>query len=123
MLLARTDKMSQQLYQFQNAGIQIALDDFGTGYSALTLLHDFNISYLKIDRSLTQNVQFDSNEKVLTEAIIVMAHKLGLKVIVEGVETEQQKHFLLSSGCDYAQGYLLSKPLTAIQLEQEFFKT
>ncbi len=101
----------------RDAGIQVALDDFGTGYSSLSYLKKLNIDYLKIDQSFVQNLQNDTNDQALCEAIIVMAHKLGLKVIAEGVETEPQRNLLVGFGCDYAQGWLYSKALPADEFE------
>ncbi len=86
----------------------MAIDDFGTGYSSLSYLNKFDIDYLKIDRSFVSNLEADVSNRALSEAIIVMAHKLGLNVIAEGVETEEQRNLLAKFGCDYAQGYLFS---------------
>ena len=106
-----------KLLKFRDAGIQVALDDFGTGYSSLSYLNKFDIDYLKIDRSFIRNVAHDPFDKSLSEAIIVMAHTLGLKVIAEGVETEAQRELLLRAGCDYAQGFLFAPPLTGEEFE------
>ena len=95
----------------------MAIDDFGTGYSSLSYLKKFDIDYLKIDRSFVSNLETDPDDKALSQAIIVMAHTLGLKVIAEGVETEGQLKQLLASGCDYAQGNLFSKPVPPEEFE------
>ncbi len=94
------------------------MDDFGTGFAALAYLKMFNIDYLKIDASFTRGVVEDENDQALTEAIIVMAHKLGIKTIAEGVETTGQRQTLTRMGCDYAQGYLFSRPLPSADFEQ-----
>jgi len=94
------------------------LDDFGTGYSSLAYLKKFDIDYLKIDRAFVSNLETDSDDNALCEAIIVMAHKLGLRVIAEGVETVAQRDLLIAAGCDFAQGYLFSKPVPAALFEQ-----
>ncbi len=107
----------EKLRSFRYAGIQVALDDFGTGYSSLSYLKKFDIDYLKIDQSFVHNLGDDPDDQALCEAIIVMAHKLGLKVIAEGVETEQQSDLLAAYGCDYAQGWLYSKAVPAEQFE------
>ncbi|MGZ8157239.1 MAG: putative bifunctional diguanylate cyclase/phosphodiesterase [Methylobacter sp.] len=102
-----------QLLAFRDAGIQVSLDDFGTGYSSLSYLKKFDIDYLKIDQSFTRNLSPNTNDLALCEAIIVMAHKLGIKVIAEGIETQEQRDLLTAAGCDYGQGYLFSKPVSA----------
>lgn len=117
LLLEASPKTAEHLLVFRDAGIQVAIDDFGTGYSALSYLKKFDIDYLKIDQSFVRNLCADSSDFVLCEAIIVMAHKLGLKVIAEGVETELQRDLLASVRCDYAQGYLFAKPLPALEFE------
>lgn len=117
MLLNLSDSVSNELIALRDAGIQVSLDDFGTGYSSLSYLKKLDIDYLKIDRSFVCNLEPDSDDLVLCEAIISMAHKLGLKVIAEGVETEQQRDLLMDANCDYAQGYLYSRPVPPEELE------
>jgi len=111
LLLNADADVIDELLRLRDADIQVAIDDFGTGYSSLSYLKKFDIDYLKIDRSFVNNLETDANEMALSEAIIVMAHKLGLKVIAEGVETEGQRNLLAAAGCDYAQGYLFSEPI------------
>jgi diguanylate cyclase (GGDEF)-like protein len=111
LLLGDEVDIMEKLHRFRQAGIKVALDDFGTGYSAMSYLKKFNIDYLKIDRSFVRDLETDTNDRAITEAIVVMAHKLGLKTIAEGVETEQQKSILAEVGCDYVQGYLYAKPM------------
>ncbi len=111
LLLNAESVVTNALLAYRDAGVHVAIDDFGTGYSSLSYLKKFDIDYLKIDQSFTRNLSPGSSDLALSEAIIVMAHKLSLKVIAEGVETEQQRNLLLAAGCDYAQGYLYSKPL------------
>jgi len=113
LLLDADNIVRDHLYAYRDAGIQVAIDDFGTGYSSLSYLKKFDIDYLKIDQSFVRNLEADSSDLALCEAIIVMAHKLGLKVIAEGIETAQQLELLCAAGCDYGQGYLFSKPLPA----------
>ena len=117
LLLNAEAEVNEKLLKFRDAGIQLALDDFGTGYSSLSYLKRFDIDYLKIDRSYVQNLEADENDLALCEAIVAMAHKLGLKVIAEGVETTAQRDLLFEAGCDFAQGYLYSKPLPPEQFE------
>ncbi|MES2019179.1 MAG: EAL domain-containing protein [Pseudomonadota bacterium] len=111
LLLDASSGVTDKLLALRDAGIQVALDDFGTGYSSLSYLKKFDIDYLKIDRSFTRNLAPESSDMALSEAIIVMAHKLGLRVIAEGVETAEQRDLLLAAGCDYGQGYLFARPM------------
>ena len=117
LLLNADDEVIDKLLWLRDTGIQVAIDDFGTGYSSLSYLKKFDIDYLKIDKSFVHNLEIDNNNIALSEAIIMMAHKLGLKVIAEGVETEQQKQMLIDADCDYAQGYLYSRPVPADEFE------
>lgn len=117
MLLNAEPETNSKLLQFRDAGIQVSIDDFGTGYSSLAYLKRFDIDYLKIDRSFVQNLGEDADNLALCEAIIMMAHKLGLKVIAEGVETTVQRDLLANAKCDYAQGYLYSKPVAPDRFE------
>lgn len=106
-----------QLESFDTAGIEISLDDFDTRYSSLSYLKKFHIDYLKIDLSFVKNLEADSDNMALCEVIIVLAHKLGLNFIAEGIETRKQRDLLIAVGCDYGQGYLFSKPLSAMDFE------
>lgn len=118
LLLDASAAVTSQLLAFRDAGIQISLDDFGTGYSSLAYLRKFDIDYLKIDQSFVIDIENNPNNLALCEAIIVMAHKLGLKVVAEGVETTKQRDMLKNAGCDFAQGYLFSKAVPADQFER-----
>ncbi len=113
LLLDDRPEVADKLVLFRNAGMPLSLDDFGTGYSAMSYLKKFQIDYLKIDQSFVRDLATDPGDKAIAEAIIVMAHKLGIKVIAEGVETEEQRQLLLAAGCDYGQGYLFSRPCPA----------
>jgi EAL domain-containing protein (putative c-di-GMP-specific phosphodiesterase class I) len=114
------ENVKHQLLEFRDSGIEISIDDFGTGYSSLAYLQDFDIDYLKIDQKFTRGVtegdRTDGN-KTLIESIIAMAHKLNIKVVAEGVETQEQLDFMKSVKCDYVQGYFISTPLTADDFE------
>ncbi len=122
LLLDARDVVISQLDSFSKASIQVAIDDFGTGYSSLAYLRKFNIDYVKIDRSFTSNIHPGSSDLVLCEAIIVMAHKLGKKVVAEGIETQEQLDLLKAAGCDFGQGYLFSKPVPASEFEAMVWK-
>lgn len=117
LLVDARDKITNRLLDFRDAEIQIAIDDFGTGYSSLSYLKQFDIDYLKIDQSFVRNLDHEQNDLALCEAIIVMAKKLGIKVIAEGVETENQDRLLKEFGCDFGQGYLYSRPVPAPDFE------
>ncbi len=118
LLMETLNGISQQLLEYRDNGMQVSLDDFGTGYSSLAYLQKFDIDFLKIDRSFMHNLASDSNDLALCEAMIVMAHKLGIKVIAEGIETQSQCDFLKKIGCDYGQGYFFSKPLSVEDFEK-----
>jgi diguanylate cyclase (GGDEF)-like protein/PAS domain S-box-containing protein len=117
LLMDARDKITNRLLDFRDAGIQVSIDDFGTGYSSLSYLKQFDIDYLKIDQSFVRNLDHDQNDLALCEAIIVMAKKLGIKVIAEGVESENQDRLLKEFGCDFGQGYLYSRPVPASDFE------
>ena len=102
---------TQTLKLIRERGIRVSLDDFGTGFSSLSYLRRLSLDTLKIDRSFVMDLPDDDDAKGIFEAIIVMAHVLGLVVIAEGVETEEQRDFLHSIDCDEIQGYLVSKPV------------
>ncbi len=117
LLLDTNAHVATQLLELADAGIQVSLDDFGTGYSSLAYLQKIDIDYIKIDQSFVRHLIPDSTDLSLCKAMIVMAHALGMKVIAEGVETDLQRDLLTKAGCDYAQGYLFSRPLTAQAFE------
>ena len=118
LILDASENVTNILLEFLDAGIQVSLDDFGTGYSSLSYLKKFDIDYLKIDRSFVANLEPDSDDLALCEAMIVMAHKLGIRVIAEGVETEVQRDLLQAAGCDFAQGFLFSPGVSAENFEK-----
>ncbi|MBK6385827.1 MAG: EAL domain-containing protein [Rhodoferax sp.] len=113
LLLDTSATVTQQLMEMRQTGVQVSLDDFGTGYSSLTYLQKFEIDYIKIDQSFVRNLVPSSTDLALCKAIIVMAHELGMKVTAEGVETAQQRDLLVAAGCDYGQGYLFARPMSA----------
>ena len=100
----------------KDRGIHMSIDDFGTGYSSLAYIKRFPIDILKVDRSFVMDIPEDTNDMAITAAVIAMAHKLSLKVVAEGVETQDQLAFLRDNNCNYGQGYLFSRPLSLPQL-------
>lgn len=111
LLMDTSHKIKGKLKKLSTSGLEVAIDDFGTGYSSLSYMKKFDIDYLKIDQSFIKNLTAKSEDMALCEAIIVMAHKLGCKVVAEGIETEQQCTLLKKAGCDFGQGYLFSRPV------------
>lgn len=99
-------------------GLQVALDHVGNGYSSLAHLVRYQLDYVKIDQAFVDGLERDANGLAMCEAIIAMAHKLGLEVVAEGVDTEAQRLMLQDAGCDYAQGYQLGGPMMAAELAQ-----
>jgi len=96
--------------------VRLSLDDFGTGYSSLAYLSRFPIDIVKIDQSFVRNITTDPGNATIAQAIIAMSHKLGKIALAEGVETDEQMHYLRRNDCDEMQGYLFSRPLPADQL-------
>jgi diguanylate cyclase (GGDEF)-like protein/PAS domain S-box-containing protein len=111
MLLDKVEETITIMNELKEIGISLSLDDFGTGYSSLQYLKRLPLNQLKIDQSFVRDIETDSNDQAIVRTIIAMAHSLNLDVIAEGVETEQQRQFLLDSGCSHYQGYLFSKPV------------
>lgn len=116
LLLDASKTVTDKLFAFRDAGIQVSLDDFGTGYSSMSYIQKFHVDNIKIDQSFVRDLKAHSDDMAVCEAIIVMAHKLGMKVVAEGIETEEQRDLLAAAGCDYGQGFLFSTALP----EEEF---
>ncbi len=118
VLLEADEATKARLEALRHAGVALSLDDFGTGYSSIGHLHSFDMDVVKIDRRFVQGLSNGSKELVLCESIVTMAHSLGLAVVAEGIETAEQRDFLLGLGCDYGQGYLFGRPVVASELER-----
>ncbi|WP_232846493.1 EAL domain-containing protein [Amphritea pacifica] len=116
MLMDDVDGSVETLHRLKALGVQLAIDDFGTGYSSLSYLKRFPIDRLKVDRSFITHVTTDPGDASVTQAIIAVAHNLGLSVTAEGVEDESQLAFLQQHDCEEVQGYLFSRPLSADDL-------
>lgn len=114
-LLDESLEVQHKLRSLREAGFHIAIDDFGTGYSSLSYLKKFDVDFLKVDQSFVRDLAVDANDRALVEAIIVMAHKLGIKVIAEGCETQEQLEVLQQAGCDMVQGYYYAKPIPSAE--------
>ncbi len=120
MLMQNVDQALNTLMRLKQLGVGIAIDDFGTGYSSLNYLKQFPIDVLKIDRSFVNGLPDGEQDGQIVRAIIAMAHSLKLAVIAEGVETQAQLDFLRDHNCDEVQGYLLGKPMPAVQFAAQF---
>jgi EAL domain-containing protein (putative c-di-GMP-specific phosphodiesterase class I) len=114
-LMRDLDKAEQVLVGLQTMGVKIALDNFGTGYSSLSNLRRFPINALKIDGQFVRRAPEDAADARIVAALAGLATGLGLRVVAEGVETDEQLDFVRHCGCDEAQGYTLSRPLPAAQ--------
>jgi diguanylate cyclase (GGDEF)-like protein len=111
-LIQNIDNAVAVVERLHDAGVHIALDDFGTGYSSLSYLKRFPIDMVKIDRSFLRDFPVDIHDTAIVNAVIAMAHSLGLRVVAEGVETDQQLQVLQNLNCDAIQGYLFSRPIS-----------
>ena len=111
VLLAHQDEVAEELVNLRALGVRLSLDDFGTGYSALSYLKRFKFDLLKIDQSFVAGLPDKPDDISVVKAILAMAKGLDVKVVGEGVENEAQLIFLVSQGCDYAQGYFFAKPV------------
>jgi diguanylate cyclase (GGDEF)-like protein/PAS domain S-box-containing protein len=118
LLLEADAPIGEVLHRLHESGMRVAIDDFGTGFSSLSYLHKFEIDCLKIDQTFVRDLQTQASARALSESIIAMAHKLGLTVVAEGVERQEQLDFLVAAGCDFAQGYLFSRPVPPEQFDQ-----
>ena len=118
MMMAHPERAAETLLEIREMGVHISIDDFGTGYSSLARLKKFPIESVKIDRSFIRDVAIDADDAAIVSAVIAMAHNLRLKVVAEGVETEEQIRFLHEPNCDEVQGYLVSRPIAPEQVSE-----
>jgi EAL domain-containing protein (putative c-di-GMP-specific phosphodiesterase class I) len=117
LLMDDSPEVMEWLNGFKNLGVRLSIDDFGTGYSSLSYIKRFPVDVLKIDRSFVSGLPDDAGDASLVDAILAMAQSLGLQVVAEGVETEQQSRFLQNLGCDRLQGFYYGKPMPAHELK------
>ncbi len=117
VLMEATQRHSEEFERLRRVGVRLAIDDFGTGYSSFDYLRTFratrNVARLKIDRRFVDGVTTDSDDATIVRAIVGLASALGVEVVAEGVETAEQRDFLISAGCKFAQGYHFGKPVPA----------
>ena len=117
VVVQEIDTTRRTLARLKDIGVQIAIDDFGTGYSALTYLKSLPVDILKIDRAFVRDLGANTRDQAIVQAIVALAHALGLEVVAEGVETATAARALLDLGCDRAQGFLLSRPVDSAAME------
>jgi EAL domain-containing protein (putative c-di-GMP-specific phosphodiesterase class I) len=111
ILMQNSEQARERMQELKDLGVTLAVDDFGTGYSSLSYLKNFPVKTLKIDQSFIRNVAEDADSMAITDAIIAMAHSLGMRVIAEGVEKDEQLNYLRRQNCDEVQGFLFSRPV------------
>jgi len=117
MLIENIEETIATMSALNEVGVKLSLDDFGTGYSSLQYLKKLPLDQLKIDQSFVRDIATDNSDKAIVKTIIAMAHSMNLDVIAEGVETEEQRQFLMDNGCFHFQGYLFGKPVPIEQFE------
>jgi diguanylate cyclase (GGDEF)-like protein len=117
MMMAQPERAAETLREIREMGVHLSIDDFGTGYSSLARLKKFPIGSVKIDRSFIGDIATDADDAAIVSAVIAMAHNLRLKVVAEGVETMEQVRFLHERNCDEIQGFFVSKPLAASDID------
>ncbi|MDB5745601.1 MAG: signaling protein, partial [Massilia sp.] len=120
LIMRDLQKSVAKMRELKSMGVSLSIDDFGTGYSSLSSLKTFPISRLKIDKSFVSELADNPDDQAIAMAVISLGHKLNLRVIAEGVETEQQRAFLRENECDEMQGYLFSRPVPADEIEAMF---
>jgi len=113
LVMQNPDQAAETMMKARKCGLRLALDDFGTGYSSLAYLQRFPFDFVKIDRAFVRDINENPGNAAIATAVIAMAHRLNLRVVAEGVETEGQLHYLRQHGCDQIQGFLFSRPVPA----------
>jgi EAL domain-containing protein (putative c-di-GMP-specific phosphodiesterase class I) len=123
LLMESSEATRSQLTNLAAQGVSIAIDDFGVGYSSLSYLQKMDVDIIKIDKLFIDELETDRNSRELCLIMIMMAQHLGIQIVAEGIETEQQRQILVGAGCHLGQGYLFSKPLPLGLLKQNYFAT
>ena len=122
IIMKRPEEVIAILHQLKAMGVKLSIDDFGTGYSSLNYLRKFPIDLLKIDKAFVRDIETNNEDRLIVKGIIALAKSLNLEVLAEGVETSEQLKLLKEEGCDYIQGYYISKPMKSEEFEQEFLQ-
>ena len=112
VLMEAAQRHSEELELLRKIGLRVVIDDFGTGYSSLDYLRSFRVSRLKIDRRFISRVTVNPDDATIVRAVIGLARSLGIEVVAEGIETSEQREFLLSNGCQIGQGYYFGRPIS-----------
>ena len=118
VIIRHADSAATRFSRLKSLGVQLYLDDFGKGYSSLNYLHRFPMDILKIDRSFVSRIDEAEGNLAIVRAIVTLAHQLGMEVVAEGLQTEEQRVKLRSLGCEYGQGFFLSEPVPADRAEE-----
>jgi EAL domain-containing protein (putative c-di-GMP-specific phosphodiesterase class I) len=118
LIMQDVEQAIATMRELQILGVQLSVDDFGTGYSSLAALKNFPVARLKIDKSFISDILNNENDRAVASAVISLGQKLNLRVIAEGVETEEQVAFLRENNCDEMQGYHFSRPIPALDIEK-----
>jgi diguanylate cyclase len=119
MLMEEPAQADGHLKRLSDLGVTISIDDFGTGYSSLKYLKKFPANTLKIDRSFIRGLPADRGDAAIVKSVVALSHRLGIRVVAEGVETPKQLAFVIELGCDEVQGYLLWQPEPAHQIDAQ----
>jgi EAL domain-containing protein (putative c-di-GMP-specific phosphodiesterase class I) len=120
LIMEDVERAIDVMNKLQAMGVQLSIDDFGTGYSSLSALKHFPVARLKIDQSFVQCLPGNVDDRSIAMAIIALGHRLNLKVVAEGVETDTQRAFLRDNDCDEMQGYFFSRPVPSADIEKMF---
>jgi EAL domain-containing protein (putative c-di-GMP-specific phosphodiesterase class I) len=120
VLLERLDEAALGIARLKALGVSLSVDDFGTGYSSLSYLKNLPIDIVKVDREFIKDIEHSSAAREIVSGIVALAHRMGLSVVAEGVETAEQFYLLKSMECDHAQGFLFSRALPPLELEGRY---